>query len=151
VLVTKPKPLADRFWAKVDRKGPDECWLWLGAKSRRGRGGFYGTIRREDGGYYNAHIAVWVITYGAKPEGDLDHTCRNTLCVNPAHLEDVSHRVNVLRGTAPNVILHREGRCARGHPRSEAVLRKSTGRVVYCKACRREKRREGKGVPELDH
>lgn len=48
-----------------------------------------------------AHRLSYELFVGPIPDGyELDHLCRNRGCVNPAHLEAVTHRVNVLRGLA---------------------------------------------------
>lgn len=94
-------PLSERFWAKVDRRSIDECWPWLGSKSGRRRtpnDGFYGEIR-DNGKLRKAHQVSYEMLIGPIPAGCvLDHLCRNTLCVNPAHLEPVTFRDNILRG-----------------------------------------------------
>lgn len=126
--------VAERFWLKVDVAGEDECWLWTGSKTPQG----YGKMWFGDGRNEFAHRVSWLLHHGELPAYELDHLCRQPACVNIAHLEDVPHRVNALRGEAPNVILHREGVCRNGHPRSEAYLRRGTNLVVYCRACRRE-------------
>lgn len=73
-----------RFWAKVDKRGPDECWNWLGAKARA-RGG-YGQFGIR--GYIaRAHRVSWKLFHGDIPEGVLVlHKCGNPSCVNPDHL-----------------------------------------------------------------
>jgi len=55
------------------------------------------------------------------------------------HLEPVPHRVNVMRGEAPMVVLSRAGQCIRGHEATDENVyrRKSTGAIVYCRPCRR--------------
>jgi hypothetical protein len=83
----------------------DECWPWTGALDTNGYG--YTTINGDAG---SAHRLVYRWLVGPIPEGlELDHTCHNDTdcqgmpgclhrrCVNPAHLEPVTHRENVIR------------------------------------------------------
>lgn len=88
---------AERFWARVSRSADSECWLWTGAVNHNGYGTFY--IRKPTPGHRRAHRITWANQYGDIPHGfDLDHVvCRNTLCVNPAHLEVVTLNVNSWR------------------------------------------------------
>jgi uncharacterized protein (DUF433 family) len=74
--------ISDRFWAKVDRRGPDECWPWTGSRE----GGGYGRLRVKGRLVPATHIA-YVIAHGHKrPEAHVLHTCDNPPCCNPAHL-----------------------------------------------------------------
>ena len=134
-------PLAERFASKVEVL-PDGCWRWTGFTDKAGYGRLKMGGRSEPVGY--AHRIAYQLHIGPIPEGaELDHLCRNRWCCNPEHLEAVSHRVNVQRGESPTVVAQRTGRCRRGHEVNETntYFRKSTGAVVYCRVCRREKRR----------
>ena len=66
-----------------------------------------------------AHRVAYEIIKGKIPDGlDLDHLCRNKVCVNPDHLEAVTRRENLMRG---NTIIAKEVKqthCKRGHPLS---------------------------------
>lgn len=75
------------FWAKVDRRGPDECWPWKAATfKKKGKQMGYGR-HAGSGPYTYAHRCAWIFTHGPIPEGRLVmHACDNVLCCNPAHL-----------------------------------------------------------------
>ncbi len=73
-----------RFWAKVQKAGPDECWLWKGGIVRKG----YGRFAWIDGRNYVAHRISLLLSgqQMPKPEAMGCHKCHNTSCVNPNHL-----------------------------------------------------------------
>lgn len=90
------------FWARVDRRGPDECWLWMRGRtgSRRGLDGVipgYGAFGRPQ---VKAHRFAWQLANGEIPDGLwVLHRCDNPPCVNPAHLflGDVQANVDDMR------------------------------------------------------
>ncbi|MBA2706170.1 MAG: HNH endonuclease [Blastocatellia bacterium] len=85
------KPLTERFWAKVDKRGPDECWLWLDSTRYDGYGRFL--MNRK---IRAAHRVSYELAHGSIPEGLLvHHRCAMTSCVNPAHLELVTYSTNL--------------------------------------------------------
>lgn len=109
-----------RFWSKVEKS--DGCWLWRGAKykanykhSTRYYGKFY---FQENGKRYDitAHRMAYRLTHGDIPDClVIDHLCRNTLCVNPDHLEAVTQSVNLGRGETVNATNKAKTHCVNGH------------------------------------
>ena len=93
------------------RPGLLGCVEWTGALTNGGYGGFGG-----NGWKVTAHRWAYERWVGPVPDGhDLDHLCRNRRCVNVAHLEPVTHKVNVLRGTSPSAAHARKTHCINGH------------------------------------
>lgn len=120
-------PIDERFWPKVQKGAPDECWTWCGAVVGR-----YGNFDGQDRRLKWAHRVAYELTYGSIPDGlHIDHLCRNTLCVNPAHLEAVTQAENNRRAAAAATT------CRSGlHPVDGDRLK--DGR---CAECRRERER----------
>jgi hypothetical protein len=86
--------LAERFWAKVDRRGDEECWPWTASLNSHGYGQI--NIRQRP---IHAHRVAYELAGGVIPDGlVIDHLCRNRACVNPAHMEIVTRGENVRRG-----------------------------------------------------
>ena len=101
----------ERFWAKVERQTQDACWIWMRVKSR-GYGRFW-----HKGRWEKAHRFAYELLVGPIPEGlTIDHLCRNRACVNPAHMETVDMRTNLLRGVGPSAIAAKATHCPKGHP-----------------------------------
>lgn len=125
----------ERFWPKVAEVGT--CWLWLAATNDDG----YGIFRRADGTNVRAHRWAWEAIVGPCPEGlEPDHLCRNPACVNPAHLEWVTHQENNRRGQPGRRVWRRERtHCKHGHEFTDETtyVLPSTGER-RCRPCRND-------------
>jgi len=89
---TRDETIRRRFWAKVN-KGPD-CWIW-----RAGRTGPFGQMRDENQRRVVAHRLAYRMEIGDIPAGMcVVRTCKNPLCVRPAHLRLASERDATLDG-----------------------------------------------------
>lgn len=132
---SKPVPLADRIWPKVVKT--HSCWHYLGALDHG-----YSVCGRspeaERRGNIRVHKWIWESMNGPVPSGlVLDHLCRNRWCVNPSHLQPVTNKENVLRGTGLSSVNAKKTHCIRGH----AFDDRNTGRDVRgdrrCRECAR--------------
>jgi len=131
----------ERFWAKVDASG--DCWEWTASKHKDG----YGLFRpHSNETMTRAHQFAWTTLVGPVPEGlELDHLCRNPACVNPDHLEPVTHRENMRRTSATTVWVKKAARerthCPQNHEYSgDNVI--MDGGYRKCRTCVNKRQNE---------
>lgn len=124
----------ERFWQKVTPlSNPEWCWRWQAAIRSDGYGAF-----SYDGRMRVAHRYAYQLLVGPIPAGlQIDHLCRIRHCVNPAHLEVVTQRVNLFRGDGWPGRQKRQAHCKRGHPFDlpNTYLSKKGERI--CRTCAR--------------
>lgn len=132
-------PLHQRFWSKVNKGGPEDCWLWTGAVSGTGYGRV--TSGGQCGTLLFAHRLSFEIHTGAPaPQGmHVCHRCDTPACVNPQHLFLGTPKENAVdmakKGRAPSTELDahkvRAIREMRAAGRSQRVI---AARFGVCKA-----------------
>lgn len=124
--MSTPKiPLADKFWPKI-REDANGCWLWTASIGTHG----YGLIG-VDGRTSLAHRVSYELIRAEIPADlEIDHLCRVRRCVNPWHLEAVSHAENMRRAGLAKT------HCPQGHEYTPDNLAQwTTGRI--CRTCRK--------------
>ncbi len=124
----KWRPVLDRLLDFALPEPNSGCWLWMGRCSPKG----YGQISGTDQMMRPAHCVAYELFKGPIPEGtEIDHLCRVRCCVNPQHLEAVTHRENVLR-------IQRPSHCPSGHLYDERNTRffRSNARPGPARSCR---------------
>lgn len=123
-----PTTLPGRFRKKIVEQ-EDGCWIWTASTT-----GGYGYFK-DQGKLVRAHRFAYQLLVGDIPaELEIDHLCRMSACVNPAHLEAVPHSVNCRRGDGGQNSTQKT-RCPLGHPYDIANTYHWGGRR-YCRACR---------------
>ena|SRR3990167_6455469 len=139
---------APRFWGHVNKT--EDCWLWLAYIDRYG----YGRHYVPGLGNQLAHRLAYRFVVGSIPRDlELDHLCRNTACVNPSHLEPVTHTENIRRGLNVIPSINRsKTHCPQGHPYAKARLglwkrgAQTYRRCNQCKAAAARRYRQQKGA-----
>ena len=144
------KSLKQRFDEKWIPEPNTGCWLWTGAEQppRGSSVSGYGlmNLSRVYGRNYFAHQVAMHVYKGypldmtSRPSKYVwDHLCRVRACVNPDHIELVTHQTNILRGEGLAATAIKQTHCKHGHELSGDNVR-----IVYkphkqrlCRACRR--------------
>lgn len=118
----------ETLWVKIEPEPMSGCWLWTGNRNDAGYGIVVVRGRRT-----RVHRIMYELARGAIPAGlQLDHLCRTPACVNPQHLEAVTHYENWRRGKA--ALSSRWTHCRRGHEYTPANT-KIRGGTRTCKEC----------------
>lgn len=129
------RPIEDRIAEKFVVAGSG-CWEWTARLNACG----YGTVK-WNGKSWLAHRAAYTLAVGTIPDGmELDHLCRNRACINPDHLEPVTHKQNMERADFSQRVPVRKPHCKRGHPWSGV---RKNGRNV-CHTCKNESTRRSR-------
>lgn len=116
----KPANTPEVLWSKVDKKGEDECWPWLGLKNEQG----YGRVQINEWSYYahrvifslaHPNVIDWRAPRNSSQYGFLLHTCDNPSCCNPKHLQVGTHADNMAdkaaKGRSPDFTGDKGPRC----------------------------------------
>jgi hypothetical protein len=110
------------------------CILWLGSLDSNGYGQI--GVGADADGIVSAHIASYETAVGPVPQGlELDHKCRVRCCINPLHLEPVTHRENMLRGEGSSGKRARQTHCKNDHPLSGENLKINKRGHRSCRTC----------------
>lgn len=143
-----PRKLLD-LGKKLEKKiiiKKDGCWIWQGAifKGNKYKGD-YGQIRigrRSSSKLLKAHKICYEYYIGPVPTGfELDHLCHNTLCVNPKHLEAVTHKVNCQRRKDSRLPY-----CKHGHKYTKETIYINTRGIRECKICKHSNSKRWKNL-----
>lgn len=114
------------------------CWIWQGQRHKKPHGD-YGYLHIEWNGVHKTHRAhrlAYEVFVGPIPEGlEIDHLCRNTLCMNPEHLEPVTHTENMRRRLDIN-----KSYCVNGHEFSPENTYINTRGRKECRTCKKASR-----------
>lgn len=111
----------------IDKAG---CWIWQGYISKSGYGQI--SIKKKS---YKAHRLSYQEFKGSIPAGlEIDHLCRVRNCINPGHLEAVTKKENILRGTSFAATNAKKATCPLGHTYDHKTV---SGRV--CSTCVKKK------------
>jgi hypothetical protein len=126
--------VAERIEASVTRIPDSGCWVWDKALTKLGYARIF-----HNGKARHAHKVSYETFVGDVPDGlELDHTCKVRCCVNPDHLEPVTHYENMRRSSVWQVRKNKT-HCQRGHELSEEnrYTAPSLGNKYLCRACKR--------------
>lgn len=129
------RPARDIVERLDERKIIDEngCWIWSGPLAH---GTGYGSLHWR-GGPKLVHRVSYIVYKGEiESKMVIDHLCRNKLCFNPDHLESVTTKENILRGTSPAAINSKKEYCINGHNLEENAYTYDSKRL--CRVCRKD-------------
>lgn len=150
-----PEDVKARFWAKVDKRGPDDCWHWLGSND-----GSYGQFWLFGKRVRATRLSLAMATGEPIDNPKLAcHTCDNPPCVNPAHLwwgtmsDNIKDAIAKGRCGISKMQARQHNRirteCRRGHPLAgdNLTIRKNGKRL--CRTCHLGNQRKYDERPDI--
>ncbi len=135
-----------RFFKNVNKTG--DCWVWTGCASppgARSNQHGYGLIRYQ-GKMWRVHrLSYFWFIHEPKSSplpSHIHHVCRNTLCVNPDHLQGLTPAEHLIihAPRSASSVNARKTHCRKGHPFDEANTYSEDGKHRRCRICMRERR-----------
>lgn len=140
MVVPKFIPVIERFNKYTMPEPMSGCWLWIGARNQDG----YGTFSTKE--YDSAHRFSYEYHKTKIKDGyEIDHLCKNRACVNPDHLDMVTHAENIKRASYKKNHRNKvKTHCKRGHEFSGENYYIENWRGIFmrkCKVCRNMMRR----------
>lgn len=134
------RSLRERIEEKYIPEPNSGCWLWTGAATDRGYGRVWVHAAQRA---IPAYRALYELENGPVPDGlELDHLCRVPACVNPAHLEPVTHKENqcrsplIMKGAGDR--MRAKTHCPQNHPYAGKNLYTFPDGRRVCRICRHE-------------
>jgi len=135
-----------RLFSKIFIDPITNCWNWTFARDKFGYGFF-----RYKGNTYRVHRFMYAYLIGKIPTAKygkgipvFDHLCKNRSCCNPKHLELVTQKINLLRGSSQMAINTKKIHCIKGHllpkAKKESHDGKPTRRCIICRRANRMRR-----------
>jgi hypothetical protein len=133
----KPVPIFVKLMRRMARDASG-CWVWHGNVDKCGYGRLADNHRLD-----SAHRISYKLFKGPIPTGlEIDHLCRNRSCFNPAHLEAVTHRENIMRGEGVAAKYAKQTHCKHGHELTPENVYHWRGIMRTCRTC--DRLRQGK-------
>jgi len=133
-----------RFWSHVDKGSAAPCWVWRASIHKYGYG-----LTSMAGATKLAHRVAYEMTKGPIPAGlVLDHLCVNPPCVNPEHLEAVTQRTNVMRGSGPSAANAAKTECPQGHAYDGANTYIDKNSKRSCRRCGQDRAARRRSVKD---
>ena len=139
-----------RFFNKIQIEPTNNCWIWFGSIGGDLRKTSYGRL------FYNSkNVMAHRFSYEffnkkvIQVGNEIDHICRNSLCVNPKHLQEITALENTMRNNNPMSINARKTHCIRGHKLSGKNLytaKNGTRKCITCIKFRAREYRERKNL-----
>ena len=140
------KPVIEYFLSKINVV-ESGCWEWSGCLDHHG----YSHFNDKSSGY-KGHRFIYSYFFGdIKSNLVLDHLCKNTKCCNPNHLEQVTQRENILRGSSLFAMKAKQTHCKRGHEfnNTNTYYRKDRPNTRTCRVCSYNIRKKHRNMNNL--